>query len=339
MNGRSRKPLCPGSESNTLSPPSQTRTPSTASSPFKLPRTDVILRSVDGVDFHTWKGILIEASPVFADMFAIGASTNTESESEATNSLEGTLTSKAEPPVIDFLEHSSVLDPLLRTCYPPPHTANLPSLDALKPVLAAAHKYQMEGVLEVFKKDLLEYAHITPLRVYLLAPSFDMPDVAEVAAGLFIARPNADDYVSELEELSAGSYYRLLAYRKRCTQTLADMVASKLSWLPDKEPQYQFLTCSCAREGFTVALRDSSGVQRPVSVWFWQHYLRMGALLAERPCLSVLDDPKLRDQAVKKASECGNCRSRVCDDLDAFTASLKAEVKRRLAMQGPFPTL
>ncbi|KAI0694567.1 hypothetical protein C8T65DRAFT_666600 [Cerioporus squamosus] len=333
MNGRSAQQTharASGSESCDDAPAPL----STAAPPFNRPFTDTILQTSDGVNFHVWKGILIEASPVLADMFALGgephATPKPEAEPNVASKSDGKSSTSGTALVIPIPEHSSVLDPLLRTCYPPPHPT-FPSLDLLKSVLAVAHKYQMEGVQEYLTKELLEHARTAPLRAYVIAVRFDMHHAAEVAARHFLGLKVADDYVPELEDMSAGSYHRLLAYRKRCTQTLADMISSRLSWLPERQPMWQFLVCGCARENFTVSLRDSPDVQRNVAVWFWQHYRRIGVLLAERPCRAALDDPKLNDRAVVETLGCGSCRLRVHDDLYAFTAYLLEEIDRRLA--------
>ncbi|TFK81559.1 hypothetical protein K466DRAFT_667047 [Polyporus arcularius HHB13444] len=329
MNGH---PIQSGSDSKAAS-----ALPSTAAPPFNKAFADTVLRTSDGVDFHVWRGVLIEASPVLSDMFALGGESSTTSKPEAESSISSAChATTGAATVIPFPELSTVLDPLLRTCYPPPHPT-FPSLDSLKPVLAAAHKYQMEGVQELLTKELLQHARTAPLRVYVVAVRFDMQHAAEVAARHFLGLKVADDYVPELEDLSAGSYHRLLAYRKRCTQTLADMISSRLSWLPERQPLWQFLACRCSREEFTVTLQGSADVQYNVAVWFWQHYRRIGVLLAERPCRAALDDPKLNDRAVMEGSECGSCRARVHDDLHAFTAYLLEEIDRRLAAI-PLPT-
>lgn len=74
---------------------------STARAPFNNPDHDVVLRSVDGVDFHNFKLILSLVSPVFKDMF-----TFPQHESEPA------------VPVIPVTEHSTILYPLLLLSYP-----------------------------------------------------------------------------------------------------------------------------------------------------------------------------------------------------------------------------
>lgn len=295
----------------------------TAGPPFNKDTADAVLRTSDNVEFHVWKGILIEASPVFADMFEISGNSQHVSLSGGDDP-----SARTSLPSVTILEPSTVIDTLLRTCYPLPRPT-FASLDTLKPVLAAAHKYQMEGVLELLKEELSKHAHLAPLRVYVIAMRFDRPDAAGVAARHFLAQTPADEYVSELEDCSAGTYHRLLAYRKQCAQALADMVASNLSWLIDGAWQ-PFLTCSCPAQPFAVTLRDSDVLRTP-RVWFWQHYQRMGALLAERPCRAAIEDPTLTDRAVKEASACGNCRTLVHEGLHSFTSQLKSEIDRRIA--------
>ncbi|KAI0738423.1 hypothetical protein C8Q80DRAFT_1205149 [Daedaleopsis nitida] len=307
MDGQGQKTAT--STAVTPTPPSRIHT---ASAPFSKTYADIILRTSDNVDFYVWKGILIESSPVLADMFLLG---DKLAEKESSTS------------VVDVLESSAVLDPLLRICYPPPHP-RLSSLEDLKPVIAAAHKYQMDGVLEVLKEQLSKHAQTVPLRAYVFALSLDMQDAAGSAARHFLNHHPHDEYVPDLEGFNAGSYHRLLAYRKQCTEALANMIASQLSWLQDGAWQ-PFLTCGCASVSFQVTLRESDAARQP-KVWFWQHYLRMGALLAERPCRAAIEDPALIDRAIREASGCANCRNLVHEGLHAFMTQFKDEIERRI---------
>ncbi|KAI0794276.1 hypothetical protein C8Q74DRAFT_566973 [Fomes fomentarius] len=299
-----------------------------ASAPFNRPHADTILRTSDNVDFHVWKGILIEASPVFADMFALGARGENkpvlvlESPTNDIPSAGG----EEHTIVIHILERSDVLDLLLRMCYPPPR-ATFPTLDVLNPVLAAAHKYQMDEVLEVLKIELLTHAPTSPLRVYIIAQHYDMTDTAQAALRHSLAHP-ADEYAPELKGYCAASYHRLLAYRKQCTQTLSHMFASNLAWLPDNG--WHFLTCSCARESVICKLRDSNTQHYP-KTWFWQHHQRLQTLLLERPGCAAIEDSQLRERVVKDASACPNCRTIVHDSMRSFTTLLYQEIDRRIA--------
>ncbi|KAI0730825.1 hypothetical protein C8Q76DRAFT_716330 [Earliella scabrosa] len=300
-----------------------------AAAPFDRGVTDVILRTADNVDFHVWKAILLEASPVWSDMFELRGSTQNK------GGVSDGAVDPTTPPIVPIPESSVVLDPLLRTCYPPPHSS-FSSLDSLTPVLAAAHKYQMDGVLQYLTAGLLTHARAAPLRVYIVAMRFDLHEASAVAARHFLAHLPADEYVLELEDFSAGSYHRLLAYRKKCIQALSEMIESKLSWLPDSVWQPVLSCTACQGESFSTTLRGSD-IQRTPRRWLWQHYQRMGAILAERPCRAAIEDPRLTDRAVREASGCGNCRMSVHDGLQAFTAHLMDEIDRRIA-EIPLPS-
>ncbi|KAG1767151.1 hypothetical protein EV702DRAFT_1255073 [Suillus placidus] len=76
---------------------------STARAPFNNPDHDIVLCSVDGVDFHNFKFILSLVSPISKDMFTLPQNE-----------------SLAEPavPIIPVTEHSTILYPLLLLSYP-----------------------------------------------------------------------------------------------------------------------------------------------------------------------------------------------------------------------------
>ncbi|KAH9913133.1 uncharacterized protein BXZ73DRAFT_27252, partial [Epithele typhae] len=178
-----------------------------APAPFNKDSTDLILHTADNVAFHVWKVILIEASPVFGDMIALGNTPHTASD-EATP--DG-----AHPPAVQLTETSAALEPFLRMCYPPSHPpVSFSQLDTLRSVIEVAHKYQADGVFQVLKNLLVEtFSPAEPLRVYAIAVRLEMADVVEASARDFLAIPAFGPYSGELEDVSAGAYHRLLAYR------------------------------------------------------------------------------------------------------------------------------
>ncbi|KAI5988235.1 hypothetical protein F5J12DRAFT_786925 [Pisolithus orientalis] len=95
-----------------------------ASWPFDDPNAEVILRSSDNVHFRVFKGSLALASPVFKDMFTLGASVH---------------------------ETGTVLDMLLRLIYPLT-TPELDSVDDIKTLVATVVKNLAEkAVRETLK--------------------------------------------------------------------------------------------------------------------------------------------------------------------------------------------
>ncbi|KAI0352393.1 hypothetical protein OH77DRAFT_803835 [Trametes cingulata] len=295
----------------------------TAASPFDKQSADLVLQTSDGVAFHVWRCILAEASPVFADMFSLAARTSVSSATRAPGPPE-------ENTTLNVPETSRTVYDLLRMCNPPPH-AQFESLDKLKPVLAAAHKYQMDGVMSLLASLLLEYAADAPLRVYAIATQYDLHDVMSSAARRFLVHKWAlDDYVAELDDISAGAYQRLLAYRKECAAAIAEMCTG-LSWLVDSG--WTFMQCqSCPRDTATPAcrLRDSDTDRKPTT-WFWQHYERMATLLQERPCSETLSDPLLINQALKIAILCKTCMVPVHEHMLRFMHKMRKEVSQRIS--------
>ncbi|KAI0741244.1 hypothetical protein C8Q80DRAFT_124729 [Daedaleopsis nitida] len=206
--------------------------------PFNKANADVILRTPDRIDFCVFKCILEEVSPVFCDMFKLPPSPDLDSGVVGTQgTLEGgpsTTTSCVHVPIVDVSEHSTVLEPLLRSFWPPANYVPS-SLDTFKPVIAAAHKYQMHSVLAIFEERLGAFATRAPIRVYAIAVVYGMPDAMYHAALAFLALSpaHANECVDELQNITGKDYHRMLAYRRRCVAALREML-DDLTWLRER---------------------------------------------------------------------------------------------------------
>lgn len=287
------------------------------------------------MDFYVYKCILEEVSPVFADMFSLAKASCPPSpklRTEPGPDPFGGGSQYAPPPstsLIELLEHSSVLDTLFRMFWPAADYTI--SLDTLKPILAAAQKYQMDSVLPVFKNHLTSFVKTSPIRVYAISAQYDMPDVMRAAAHGFLSLSNADaseTYVDELRDISGRDYYLLLAYRRRCIAALKDMLVD-LRWLPDST--WSFTRCtSCGRNG-TLCYIGDPGVQRSLTAWMFAHYQRVTALLLDRPCCKAIEGPKVCDGALKEATACGQCRAMIHHQLRDFMDTLRTELNKKIA--------
>ncbi|KAJ8507929.1 hypothetical protein ONZ45_g9739 [Pleurotus djamor] len=168
-----------------------------ASSPFNNSKADVIIRSSDGVDFRAFKDILSLASPVFEGLFDIP-----QSPSDTTTE---------DVPIVPFDEDSTLLDPMLRYCYP-----------GSVPVISKLEDY--DAVLTV----LMKYEEIknAPMKMWILACRYEWPLVAKASA-----RSSLEFTVDELLgqaadiqlDLSATDYDELLQYHRRCRLALRSL--------------------------------------------------------------------------------------------------------------------
>ncbi|RDX54034.1 hypothetical protein OH76DRAFT_1341379, partial [Lentinus brumalis] len=161
--------------------------------PFSDSSADVYVWSVDGRPFKLHNVILSLASGYLKNML-----------NPARTEYEGL-------PSFYFPEHSNVLDPLFRLCYPvddPP----LDSIDEVRSTLEAAQKYQMREAMKITKRKLLAFAESEPMRVYAIASQMGLEDVALDAAKEILRQEAQYTYTDELETIPASAYSRLLAF-------------------------------------------------------------------------------------------------------------------------------
>ncbi|RDX54054.1 hypothetical protein OH76DRAFT_1479113 [Lentinus brumalis] len=277
----------------------------TAPPPFDKASTDVIIRTADHVDFHVWKCLLGEVSQVYADMFQL----NTSASAAEASPLPISHTERGDgKPVVHVTETSAVIEPLLRTFYPPPNFT-FSTIDELRPVIAAADKYCMDGVLQVLKHRLLSsFVSEEPLRVYAIGDDDD-----------------DDEYFVELDTLSANAYRRLLSYRRRYRKQLKKALQD-LAWLADGA--WTFMHCSSCVGGTTTYSLRGSASPRPAALWFTSHYQRIGDKLKAWPSRKAIEGSLFCEQALKEASRCVVCREVVHEHMRLFMQNLRVEIDR-----------
>ncbi|TBU30617.1 hypothetical protein BD309DRAFT_1083200 [Dichomitus squalens] len=176
-----------------------------ARAPFDNPAADTVIRSKDGVNFRVRSGIIAEASPIFSDMFGIPLP---DPNQLANNSdyMDG-------KPVVAVEEDSATLDRLLRLCYPTTDPV-LTQLGDVRLVLAAAMKYEMEEASALMKKALLSFVKSQPLSVWALACILRLEPEARIAAEALLGKDLPIDAPLELQDISAGTYYRLVKFHR-----------------------------------------------------------------------------------------------------------------------------
>ncbi|KAI6043627.1 hypothetical protein EDC04DRAFT_2650983 [Pisolithus marmoratus] len=188
---------------------SQVVSTTTASWPFDDLNAEVILRSSDNVDFRVFKCNLSLASPVFKDMFTLGAPVHGE-HPQNPYSL----------PEVLLPETSTALDALLRLIYP----LTIPKLDSIndiKALLAAVVKYDLITPAIDRATNLITSQHLEskPLSLYAIACHYGWRSLAEQAARETLKINDLSQsgrYVAEFEDITAGDYHRLLEYHRAC---------------------------------------------------------------------------------------------------------------------------
>ncbi|KAH9943570.1 hypothetical protein B0H21DRAFT_675811, partial [Amylocystis lapponica] len=214
-----------------------------ASAPFDARSADIVVRSVDHVDFLMYRSVLVLVSTMFQNMFNFPQPTTLSAEDIHPDS---------GLPLVCVTEDSQTLDRLFRMCcliYDPEPL----DLAEIVSMLEAATKYGMERALVQASGTLhLALAREPPARIYTIACRFMLESVARAAA---VASTKCDklDYIPEMDHVSAGALHRLLQFRR-----------SKAA-----EPDAEFTFCEPQAETFSEsAVDDAEHIRTGSSVIF-----------------------------------------------------------------------
>lgn len=287
-----------------------------APAPFNKTAADAILRSSDLVDFRVRKGILAEASGVFEDMFGL--------PQPATDQVPAD-----NLPVVKLEENSSVLDRLLRLCYPG-NAPRIEDLDELRPVIRAAIKYDMQEVLSTLKENLRSFAETMPVRVYAVALRFGFEEETREAARAFLARPVESADVPELAEISGKEFNNLLRYHRACS-AVASRVANDPSWVPQSE--VWFTTCRAHGICTRIYLGNVNA-----SEW-WVNYMAGSArILQATPSGKALLAEGRMDSALRDAADCAICKYPAPEQMRNFARQFAGLVDAVTAQVRPLLT-
>ena len=298
-------------------------------SPFSQPSEDVILQSSDGMEFFVNRWILKSASTVFADMFDIPQPSTAGDDRKSQTTADASSPSKYSPPVIPVSEDGDTLERLLLLCHPLAIPPRIPTFDSVKPVLVAAHKYQIDHALELLRPRLQRFSRTQPVRVYAFAARYGMTTLMRDAAREFLMHPDMWSYAPELHEISGAEYHRLLVYRSRCCATLQDLVATPLRTFFTKPDDWVWLTCVLCRKHMCGYKRCVPKCEE--TAWFRAHWERLGTLLRATPAVDAIRDPMLADEAIKEAITCRTCAEHVLVHMRRFSEIFLKEVEHRLS--------
>lgn len=192
-------------------------TPVITSTNFCTPGSDLSLHSSDGVEFHVFSRILIEASPVFRDMLSLPKC--------GQGGIDGSFSNR-----VDLAEDAETLDLVLRFLYPisdPP----VSTFDVLKALLKAADKYFLEGMIHTLRHILVSptFVEREPLRVYAVACMYNYEAEAKIASRhcLKVDIIHEAELYEELAMISARDLLRLIKlHQTRATAILSILAGS-----------------------------------------------------------------------------------------------------------------
>ncbi|KAI0788873.1 hypothetical protein C8Q75DRAFT_807606 [Abortiporus biennis] len=194
----------------------------TAAAPFDCPNADCILRTSDNVDYRVRRAILSVSSDIFEGMFSLPELGDNRKRKERDDSeyVDGL-------PIISVSEDSETLRALLCYCYP----VEKPEIEnprCLCKVLEASKKYMFEYAETELKKQFDRLARTHPVAMYALANKRGWQEEMRVAAKCSLQQDlQVGSLISEMEDMSAGAYVRLLNYHKKCSSVAAAAVLRK----------------------------------------------------------------------------------------------------------------
>lgn len=288
-----------------------------ASPPFNDPDADLILRTVDNVDFRIHKLLLSLVSPVFKSMFTLP---------QSQSSIEDDKRTKDGVTIISIAEEGQALAKLLTWCDPRclPATENLVDIQI---ALHLADKYGMEVVIRRAKEALgakaTSHSEIEPIRIFAIACAYGYEDIIRDAARDSLRQtPSERTYTPELKKISGAAMYRLDEYRFACIPA-AISTTMDLSWCPLRRKKSMFPWGDCA-----CPSAETNG-QR-LKMWGADYLILATKALSERPCGQAVLDPSLARDAIEKliARNCKSCLAIAQHDLELFGKALAVEVDR-----------
>ncbi|KAI0040879.1 hypothetical protein FA95DRAFT_1565989 [Auriscalpium vulgare] len=214
-------------------PASPSPTPRDAAAPVNASDADIILRSVDAVDFRAHKLLLSMASPFFQNLFTL-PQPPTSSPHASPNELKDGIS------VVCLSEDEHAVDMMLRYCYPRTVCPAEPTLDTTEDVkltLVLISKYQLAGVQGIVVQRLKAGPTLPQvLSIFLKAWLLDLRDVVPIAARHTLRADvdTSEDY-EELNQVPCIVLVKLANFRKACADA-----ASARPWTDDTTQRLSF---------------------------------------------------------------------------------------------------
>ena len=332
QNRKNRRPklLWKGSDIPSSLPSTKAPSPfsTSASPPFdETSDGDVVLKSSDGALFRVHKVILSLASPFFRDMFSLPQA---DAPPDGISNCH----------IIPFTESSEIIDTLLRVIYPN-EDPDLKLVQEIEGVVEAAIKYDMQKCISVMRKKLILCASKEPIRVFMIACKNKLADVASAAAHLSLRRPILYSFelgsvvapFSALEDITAGSLFRLIEYQRQCSKVANDLM-SDLTWTREdfawRNKMNDAIVGSCMR--CTRTALELGEEQLHVVGWWYIFYQEIIAMVRQRPCAALIQESEwLMDKALVEAAKCEECVKDAVHTLRTFRTIVIQQLDKQLA--------
>lgn len=310
-----------------------------AEAPFNAGDADIIILSSDGVPFRAHKSYLSLASSVFKDMFSL------PSTSEATSHT-------IEP--VQLTEKSTTIRNLLLLCYPASQTGAIPTAKSLSEVadlLEVTRKFDMplaqKAVLPLLMKP--KFMEQEALGVFAIECSQGRRVEAKIAAKATLKYELLSEKFSpEMAMLDIPHLYKVLQYRKQCTDVAVD-AAEKLTWLMRED--YPFLKCDSeelfkkGNKSIMVGVRQSPKKAKAgksvcdtfservnVHDWLLEYLESTIRALRISPLGTAAKNNRVLSETLTAVSEvnCSGCSDTTMQDTFRFTNALAEEIQKRV---------
>lgn len=222
----------------------------------------------------------------------------------------------------------------------------LSSLDQLQSIAEAASKFEIEGIQNHLRAELISprFIESQPLRVFAIAYRYAWDEEARKAARFTLRHPLNVPFVNELQFISGATFYKLQEYHRICGEVASSRVLLQPA-LIEKEDSWAWVTCNrCPgassptgiilwREVLNFAGAAISGqTNTPEARKWWTLWIEdIAKDVKARPWGETVRKWDAMKSAIKRASSCIYCGPRARQDLDAFAQILAVEIERDIS--------
>ncbi|EMD37128.1 hypothetical protein CERSUDRAFT_137612 [Gelatoporia subvermispora B] len=290
--------------------------------PFDSDDADIVIQSSDKVKFPVHRFLLSRASTVFGAMLSLP-----QSDTPSPTATQG-------PPVVELPEDRQTLDIVLRLCYP--IEVRLPDgfIEHAQLVLEAARKYALDSVMERLDFQMKEerIVSVQPLRVYALACSYGLEDLARRAAKETLKEDPLDvPYSSTLRCMTGGAYHRLLQYHRECGRVAAAAVNEEnvTAWagLPNFSSSVLFLRTKTCHVPIWVNTPLGHIIRSVLRQYLWD----LRDAVAVTPDANIALRRSLLQGVMRSVSSCAHCAGDMYSDITKFGDMLKSNMEEKIS--------